>query len=100
MNNIENVIKHIKSLSTAECERIADEAEKDCERIREEYVRKEQEEYWKSINVGTKDTEQRLIKLSGLASEEAKKQLDLLRQEMLDEAFALAAKKMLRASEI
>ena len=99
MNNIERVIEYINALSIAECEKIADQAEADCARIREEYSRLEQEDYWKSINAGTRETEQRLKKLSELAAMEAKKQLDSLRQEMLDKAFALAEKKLLELPE-
>ena len=95
MDNIEKVIEHIKTLSIAECGNIADQAAEDCRRLREEYSRTEQEEYWKAINAVTKETEQRLKKLSDLAAMEAQKQLDMLRQEMIGEAFALAAKKLL-----
>ena len=99
MNNIEKVIERIKALSAAECEDITNQAAEDCKRLREEYSSKEQEDYWKSINAGTKETEQRLKKLGELALMEAQKQLESLQQEMLDEAFALAAKKLLELPE-
>ena len=95
MDRIDKIIDHIKSESIAECGEIARNAAEECERIREEYSRTEQAEYWKSINIGSKETEQRLSKLSSLADEEANKLISATRQEMLDEAFALAAKKLL-----
>jgi len=94
MNNIEKIIEYIRADSVVELEGIAQKAVEDCERIRSEYARAEQDEYWKAINAGTRETEQRLAKLSELAAMEAQKQLDALYVEMLDKAFALAAEKL------
>jgi len=95
MNNIEKIIDYIKVKTIAECEEISRAAAEECVRIRAEYARSEQDEYWKSIDVGTKETEQRLEKLKELAAAEAKKQIDSLHKEMLDEAFTLAARNLM-----
>jgi len=95
MNNIEKIIEYIKAQNIAECEDISQTAADECEHIHAEFARLEQDEYWKAIDVGTKETEQRLESLKELAAAEAKKQIDSLHNEMLDEAFALAAQKLL-----
>ena len=94
MNGLVKIIEHIRSESDAECQEIARAAEEQRSRIRADYSRMEQEEYWKSINTGTKETELRLEQLRSLAALEAKKQLQSAQQEMLDKAFKLAADKL------
>ena len=95
MNNIEKIIEYINAQTIAECEEISRNAAEECERKRAEFARAEQDEYWKYIDAGTKETERRLESLKELAAAEAKKQVDILQAEMLDEAFALAAQKLL-----
>ena len=95
MTGIEKITEYIKTASEAECEEITRNSIEECERIRTEYSRSEQDEYWRSINNGSKETEQRLSSLGNLASAEANKQIAALQEEMLDQAFALAAKKLL-----
>ena len=94
MENIGRVIEYIGAVSGAECSEIAKQAEAECARLRAEYFQTEQSEYWKAINAGGKETEQRLKQLSILAAEEANKQVIGLRQEMFNEAMLLAAKKL------
>jgi len=94
MKNIEKIIDHIRTETEAKCKEIARNAAAECDRIHSEYSRAEQEEYWKTINAGTKETEKRLRRLNILAYEEAEKQVAALHQEMLDEAFSLAAVKL------
>jgi vacuolar-type H+-ATPase subunit E/Vma4 len=95
MNGIERILEHIRARSITECEDIARAAEIESERLCAEYARAEQEEYWKVVDAGTKEAEQRRESLDELASAEAKKQIDATRKEMLDEAFSLAAAKLL-----
>jgi V/A-type H+-transporting ATPase subunit E len=99
MNGIENIIEHIQLQSDIECEEIVREAVEECERIRAEYARKEQDEYWKHINIGAKETERRLGQLGDLADQEAKKQIDALHREMVTAAFDLAITKLLELPE-
>jgi hypothetical protein len=99
MNDIEIIINRIRLQSARECEAIAKDAERECERLRVEYARREQEEYWKAINIGTKETEQRLERLNKLAEQEAQKQIDATHAEKVAEAFKLATKKLLERPE-
>jgi len=94
MNGIEKLIDHIRKCSDAECQEIAQNAAEECERLRAEFARKEQDEYWKYVNNGTKEVEERIEQLTNLANLEAHKMLNATHQEMLDEVFALAAKKL------
>jgi len=94
MDNIERIIEYIKAETEAKCKDIARNAAMECDRILAESSRTEQGEYWKAINAGTKETEKRLKRLNYLAYEEAEKQVAALHQEMLDEAFSLAAVKL------
>jgi len=91
MRNIEKITEYIKTQTIAECEEISRTAAEDCERIRAEFNQAERDEYWKFIDIGTKEAERRLESLKELAAAEAKKQIDALQTEMLDEAFTLAA---------
>ena len=94
MNELDKVIKHITILSNEECDNIAREAVARCDEIRDGYVQKEQDEYWKFLGKATNEAEQRLIQLGELANKEAQKKLDSTRREMVDIAFNLAAKKL------
>ena len=89
------VINHIKEEGEAECREISQNAAEECRRLNADYSRMEQEEYWKYISVASKDTERRRVKLDDLAAMESKKKLLETQQEMVDEAFALAANKLL-----
>jgi len=95
MDGIEKIIAYINSEFEEECAEISRCATEDCERIRADSARLEQEEYWKYINAGSKETELRLARLTDLAAMEARKQLLLTQQEMVDAAFSLASKKLL-----
>jgi len=94
MQGLENIIAYIKSESDAECGAIAKEAIEECDRIRDDYARSEQDEYWKYLSAGAKDTEHRLEQLNNLAAQEAKKLIVSTQQKMIDAAFELAAQKL------
>ena len=91
---LDRVIEHIKDEAEAECEEISRNATAECEQIRKDYARLEQDEYWKYISTGSKETEMRQEQLKNLAAMEAKKKLLVTQQEMVDAAFALAAEKL------
>ena len=99
MNGIDKILAHIKSQSDAECEVIERTANEECERIRAEYSKMEQDEYWKLVNAGTKDAERRLERLNSLAALESKKQVLMTQQEMVAEAFEQAADAILKLPE-
>lgn len=95
MNGIENIIERISAQSAAECDEIAQNALEECERVRADYAKMEQDEYWKRLAAGAKEAEQRLEQLNNLADQESKKQVLLTQREMADAAFDLAARKLL-----
>ena len=94
MENIEKIIEYINTQTIMECKEIIQGAQDESERIRASYYRDEQDEYWKAINAGSKESELRLRSLNALASEEANKKVEALRREMLHEALMLAATKL------
>jgi len=95
MNGLDKILAYIKSVSDTQCAEIHRNAAEECRLIHDEYSRLEQEEYWKFINASSKDLENRREQLKSLAEMESKKKLLSTQQEMVDEAFALAAKKLL-----
>ena len=99
MNGIEKILAHIMTESEEECAAIESAASEECERIRAEYAKSEQDEYWKLVNEGAKEAERRLERLNSLAALESKKQVLMTQQEMLSEAFSQAAKKLLELPE-
>ncbi|MCL2401565.1 MAG: V-type ATP synthase subunit E [Oscillospiraceae bacterium] len=94
MIGIEKIIAHIQAESMAECEQIERAALAECGHIREKHTQAAQDEYQQLIDAGTKAAAQRLERLSSLAALEAKKQVLVTCLEMMDAAFALAAKKL------
>ena len=95
MNGIEKILAHIKSESDAECEAVERASEEECKRIRAEYAETEQEEYRKLLDTGKKEAERRFERLKSLAALESKKHILATQQEMVTEAFAYAANKLL-----
>ncbi|MCL2151494.1 MAG: V-type ATP synthase subunit E [Oscillospiraceae bacterium] len=91
---LDKILEHIKNEADAECDEISRKASNKREQIRKDYAHLEQDEYWKYINSGTKETELRQEQLKNLAAMEAKKKLLATQQEMVDAAFALAADKL------
>jgi vacuolar-type H+-ATPase subunit E/Vma4 len=94
MQGFEKIVEHIKNESEKECKDIAVNAHKECERVRAEYSKKEQDAYWSHVNKGTKEIEQRVEQLTNLAAEEAKKKVFSMQQDMLDDALELTARKL------
>ena len=94
MNGLEKIVEYIRADTEKECAEIAQSAAEECSEIKAEYSKREQAEYWKTINEGTKTAEQRLDKLSAMAALEAKKQISEMQKKMTDEAFNLAATKL------
>jgi len=90
MENLEKVIGFINEQAANECREIVESARDEAVRIRAGYHREEQDEYWKAVNAGTKEMEQRRKSLDDLAAEEANKQIGALHDEMCNEAMMLA----------
>ena len=99
MNGIEKIIASIESESAKECAEIEAAAASERERVRAEYAKKEQEEYWRVFDAGAREAENRLKRLSSLAAVESKKQILTTQQEMVDQAFELAAQRILSLPE-
>ena len=95
MNGIEKILAHIKSESEAECAEIERAAAEECERIRSEYAKTEQDEYRKLMDAGASEADRLLERLGSLAALESKKHVLATQQEMVSEAFECAAKKLL-----
>jgi V/A-type H+-transporting ATPase subunit E len=91
MNGVQNIIDRIDADSAAECAEIAAEAERQCEDIKAEYSKAEQDAYWKIVNEGAKDAEQRVERLGSVAKLEARKQILAAKQELVTRAFERAA---------
>jgi len=94
MQGFEKIIAHIKTESENECKEVAVDANRECERIRQEYKAKEQDAYWATVNNGSKEIEHRVNQLTNLAAAEAKKMVYATQQDMLDEVLALTARKL------
>ena len=73
MNGIEKITARIRADAEAECAAIRAESEERCAAIRAENERAAQEEYWRLVREGVKDTEQRVQRLGRTARLEAKK---------------------------
>jgi len=94
MENFEKIVAFIKAQSEEECKGIAVKANEESERIRSEYSKQEQEAYWSYVNNASKEIEKRAEKLAAFASDEAKKKVLALEQDMLDEVLELTAYKL------
>jgi len=94
MQNFEKILQHIKTESEKECKVIAVNANNECNRIRAEFSKQEQETYWNYVNNGSLEIEKRAKQLTGLAADEAKKMVEATQQEMLDRVLYLTARKL------
>ncbi|MCL2627512.1 MAG: V-type ATP synthase subunit E family protein [Oscillospiraceae bacterium] len=94
MQQFEKILQHIKVESEKECKEIAVTANNECNRIRSEYSKKEQEAYWAYVNNGSLEIEKRANQLTELAATQAAKMVHATQQEMLDRVLSLTAKKL------
>lgn len=94
MQNFEKILDYIKHESENECKKIALNATRECERLKAEFSKKEQDAYINHINQGTKEVEERAAQLATLASQQAQKMIESTKQDMLDEVLELTAKKL------
>jgi len=94
MQGFEKIIEHIRNESERECKDIAVKANEESKRIQSVYSQQEQVAYWNCVNNGTKEIEKRFEELSDLAAAQAKKLINQLEQDMLDEVLALTASKL------
>jgi len=99
MNGIEKIIARIEADAQAEAEAILSEAAGECKAIRADYDEKAKDEYWRVVQAGVKEAEQRVQRLDRTARLEAKKSILSMKQEVVSEAFELARKKILSLPE-
>ena len=92
MNGIEEITARITAEAEAECQAIRAESDKKCAEIRAENDKKAQEEYWRLVREGVKDTEQRVQRMARTAALEAKKSVLSMKQEAVSRAFGEAQK--------
>lgn len=95
MNGIEKITARIETDAKAETAQILREAEEKAAAIRADYRAKAEAEARSAAQAGQEAARRQSERLESAANMEAKKQLLSAKQECLDEAFALAQKKLL-----
>jgi V/A-type H+-transporting ATPase subunit E len=99
MNGIEKITARIRADAEAECAAIRAESEARCAEIRAENERLAQEQYWKLVREGVKDTEQRVQRMGRTARLEARKGVLTMKQESVSKAFDRAKEKIAELPE-
>lgn len=87
MNGIEKITAKLKAEAQAEIDALNAETAAKCDEIKKEYDKKAQDEYWKRIQAGTKNCEDRVQRLGSAADMEARKSILAFKQEMVSKAF-------------
>ena len=90
MKGIDKITSRILADAEAECAAVRKEADERCAAIKAEAEKKAQEEYWRLVREGVKDTEQRVQRMDRTARLEAKKSVLNMKQEAVSKAFELA----------
>ena len=99
MNGIEKITARIRADAEAECAAIRAESEARCAEIRAENERLAQEQYWKLVREGVKDTEQRVQRMGRTARLEARKGVLTMKQESVSKAVDRAKEKIAELPE-
>lgn len=94
MKGIDKITSRILADAEAECAAVRAESDRHCEAIRAENEKRAQDEYWKLVREGVRDTEQRVQRLDRTARLEAKKSILNMKQEAVSRAFELAKDKI------
>lgn len=90
MKGIDKITSRIIADAEAECAAIKQESDGRIEAARAEAEKKAQDEYWRLVREGVKDTEQRVQRLDRTARLEARKSVLNMKQEAVSKAFELA----------
>ena len=90
MNGIEKITARIEAEARSDAEAAMSAAREECEQIETRYAAEAQEEYWKIIRAGTRETELRVQRLGSTAEMEAKKSILAMKQEMVARTFERA----------
>ncbi|MBQ2960966.1 MAG: V-type ATP synthase subunit E [Oscillospiraceae bacterium] len=99
MDGIEKIIERINAAAAEECAAIAQKAESDCAAIRSEYEKKLQAAYESAIEKGEKEIGLDAERMLRTARLDARKELLLAKQNVLDTAFQTAKEKLLNLPE-
>ena len=99
MKGTEKIIAHIQADADAQANAIIRQAEEKCAGIREGYEQKAKEAYAEKIRAGVKANQDRLDSMDRLAKMEGRKAILALKQDMVNESFALAAEKLVNLPE-
>ena len=94
MNGIDKITAKLEAEALADVEAIKAEAAGKCDEIKKEFEKKAQDEYWKRVQAGTKDCENRVQRLASASDMEAKKAILAFKQEMVTAAFNRAVEKL------
>ena len=90
MKGIDRITSRILADAEAECAALKKESDARIEAIRAENEKRAQDEYWRLVREGVKDTEQRVQRMDRTARLEAKKSVLNMKQEAVSRAFELA----------
>lgn len=99
MKGIDKITSRIIADAEAECRDVKRESDERCAAVRAENEKRAQDEYWRLVREGVKDTEQRVQRLDRTARLEAKKSVLNMKQEAVSRAFDLAKDKIAELPE-
>ena len=99
MEGINKITERIEAETREEIAFMQAETAEKCRVIKENYNNTAQEEYWKLINVGTKECEMQVQRLAGTAAMEAKKSILAMKQDAVARVFGEAVTKLCNLPE-
>ena len=99
MKGIDKITSRIIADAEAECRDVKRESDERCAAVRAENEKRAQDEYWRLVREGVKDTEQRVQRMDHTARLEAKKSVLNMKQEAVSRAFDLAKDKIAELPE-
>ena len=99
MKGIDKITSRIIADAEAECRDVKRESDERCAAVRAENEKRAQDEYWRLVREGVKDTEQRVQRMDRTARLEAKKSVLNMKQEAVSRAFNLAKDKIAELPE-
>ena len=99
MKGIDKITSRILADAEAECAAVKAESDKHCGEIKAEAEKKAQDEYWRLVREGVRDTEQRVQRMDRTARLEARKSVLNMKQDAVTKAFELARDKIAELPE-
>ena len=99
MKGIDRITSRILADAEAECAALKKESDARIEAIRAENEKRAQDEYWRLVREGVKDTEQRVQRMDRTARLEARKSVLNMKQDAVTRAFELAKGKVAELPE-